>query len=110
VNDNFVGGHQLNYNHIYDVCREVTDMGAVNLHNRDRFYVPYDAPVWNRPGDTGPFYSNSHFPRPVPRGPLEVDTINWITMKGNLWETVSRDSNTACMLTDTGGMYGVYAY
>jgi hypothetical protein len=63
VNDGFVGGHQLNYNHIYDVCRETTDMGAVNLHNRDRFYVPFDSPVWNKPNDHGPFPANSHFPR-----------------------------------------------
>eukprot|EP00935_MAST-01C_sp_MAST-1C-sp1_P002386 g2386.t1 len=105
VNDNFVGGHQLNYNHIYDVCRETTDMGAVNLHNRDRFYVPFDSPVWNRPQDKQTGGWNSHFPRPVPRGPLEVDTIHWITMKGNLFETEARQGPVG----KPGDWFGVQA-
>ena len=37
TDDTFIGGHRLEYNHIYDTTREVTDMGPINIHNRDRF-------------------------------------------------------------------------
>ena len=38
----FIGGHRFLYNHVFDMTRETTDMGAVNIHNRDRFYVNGD--------------------------------------------------------------------
>jgi hypothetical protein len=47
MDDTFIGGHQLSYHHIYDMTRETTDMGPVNLHNRDRFYVPGDTPMYS---------------------------------------------------------------
>jgi len=85
INDGFVGGHVTQYNHIYDVTRETTDMGAINLHNRDRFYVPGDSPVWNKVVDDG--YWESQFPMPFQRGPAEVDTVHPVIVRGNLFET-----------------------
>ena len=47
INDGFVGGHLFEHNHISDTCREVTDMGAINLHNRDRFYYNFGTSIYD---------------------------------------------------------------
>ena len=62
-------------------------VGPINLHNRDRFYTPWDSPVWNKrvlhPPDG---YWGSQYPQPVPRGPVAVDTLYPIRISNNLLE------------------------
>lgn len=85
INDGFIGGHVFEYNHIFDVCREVTDMGAINLHNRDRFYYNFGTSIYDQ---TQADYSawGAPFTGPNPRGPTEVDTVHPITIRRNRLE------------------------
>eukprot|EP00937_MAST-01D_sp_MAST-1D-sp2_P000443 g443.t1 len=94
LDETFVGGHDVSYNDVYDVTREVTDMGAINLHSRDRFYVPGDSPVWNKNKKPGagarasPW--SSQFPAPYQRGPVAVDAVRPTTLRGNVLRTTRR--------------------
>eukprot|EP01052_Picozoa_sp_SAG31_P042020 SAG31_NODE_6541_length_1982_cov_1.657461_2_plen_322_part_00 len=83
--DGFVGGHVFEHNHIFDVCREVTDMGAINLHNRDRYYYNFGTSIYDQ---TQADYSawGSPFHGPNPRGPTEVDTLHPIAIRRNRLE------------------------
>ena len=65
-------------------------MGAINLHNRDRFYYNFGTPIYDTHADYNPKQGawSTPFTGPNPRGPLEVDTINPITIRRNRLETV----------------------
>jgi hypothetical protein len=40
--------------------------------------------------------------------PMEVDTINWITMKGNLWETEARQGEWAPSVASAASVLDPY--
>ena len=91
INDGFVGGHKIIWNHISNTTREVSDMGTINLHNRDRFYTPWDSPVWNKKvNPPGSGWPAPQYPVPVPRGPVDVDTVYPIRISNNLLESRGR--------------------
>ena len=90
TDDTFVGGHRLEYNHIYDTTREVTDMGPINIHNRDRFYVAGDMPVFQKQNATQSKTHWDEFPAPFPRGPISVDAMHPTIVRGNVLRSQRR--------------------
>jgi hypothetical protein len=68
----------------------VRSQGAINLHNRDRFYYNFGTSIYDMTQADSKSPWASPFTGPNPRGPAEVDTIHPIHIRRNRLETVQK--------------------
>lgn len=77
INDEFCGGHTVEYNYVYDCVKETRDHGPFNSWGRERFW----SEIFNHPE----YVPQGGVPTQSPAGPVWHDVIWPVTVRNNFF-------------------------